>query len=53
MYLFIYIYIYIYNRFAYGALRRLWSRTKHGSKQCSAPEGAMSKSELSTNDSNA
>ena len=27
------VYIYIYTRFAYGALRRLWSRTKHMSKQ--------------------
>ena len=49
----IYIYIYIYTRFAYGALRHLWSRTKHRSKQCSASEGEMSESELSTGDSNA
>ena len=51
--IYIYIHIYIYTRFAYGALRRLWSRTKHRSKQCSASEGEMSKSELSTVDSNA
>ena len=49
---YIYIYINIYTRFAYGALRRLWSRTKHRSKQCSASEGEMSKSDLSTGDSN-
>ena len=44
---------YIYTRSAYGSLRHLWSRTKHRSKQCSASECEMSKSDLSTCDSNA
>ena len=40
---YIYIYIYIYTRFAYGALRRLWSRTKYSSKQCTDRSRAISK----------
>ena len=36
-----YIYIYIYTRFAYGALRRLWSQTKCSSKQRSDCEGTI------------
>ena len=42
----------MYTRFAYGAVRHLWSRTKKRSKKCSASEGEMSKSDLSTGDSN-